>query len=380
VPGFCIARPALRATAPGVTDGTIRLGTFADLSGPNAFTGMAALRGYSAYYEHVNRWGGVHGRRIELIVEDDRFDPDRTRLAVHKLIEQDQVFAIVSPLGTPTNLAVLDDLLAAQVPVVSPHSGLSVWSMPLKRTYFALQPSYQVEGRLLARWALSELRPRRVAVFAVDDRFGQEGATAFIEELGRSGQSPVTVLRHALGEARPGDWVAALAAHEPDLVLLYTYPKPAADLLRAAHGVGFRPAWLGSYVVSGPDLFRLAGAQAVQGMWAASYPAGPRDHRGERLYRKLMAQKYADETPGTHSRIGYAAAQMVVEGLRRAGPELTRDGFITALEGLRDWTGGLLPPISYSPTDHRGLTALALVRAINGRWLVEKGLLRLPEV
>jgi len=92
-----------------------------------------------------------------------------------------------------------------------------------------------------------------------------------------------------------------------------------------------------------------------------------------------MAREYGDPLPGTHSRIGYAAAQLVVEGLQRTGPELTRDGFVEALEGLKDWTGGLLPPISYSQADHRGLTALALMRAAGGRWLVEKGLMRLRE-
>ena len=137
--------------------------------------------------------------------------------------------------------------------------------------------------------------------------------------------------------------------------------------------------WLGSYVLSGPDLFRFAGVEATHGLRAACYPAGPRTHRGESLYRKVMKHAYGDETPGTHSRIGYAAGQLVVEGLRRAGPDLTRAGFVAALEGLRDWTGGLLPPISYSPTDHRGLTALAMQRALHGRWVSEKGLLELQE-
>ncbi|HET90729.1 MAG TPA: hypothetical protein ENN99_08340 [Chloroflexi bacterium] len=379
VPGFEVARPALRATAPGVTADAIRLGTFCDLSGPNASIGMAALRGYSAYYDHVNRWGGVHGRRIELRVEDDSFDPTRTRLAAIRLVTEEEVFAIVSPLGTPTNLAVLDYLLEQEIPVVSPHSGLSVWATPLKRTYFALQPSYQVEGRILAQYALDRLAPQRIAVFAADDRFGQEGATAFVDELARAGVTPVAVVSHPVGETRPETWLAELADQRPDLVLLTTYLKPAADLLQAAHAGGFRPHWLGSYVISGPDLFRLAGREPAEGVRAASYPAGPRHHRGERLYRKLMARHYADETPGTHSRIGYAAAQLVVEGLHRAGEELTRERFVAALEGIEGWTGGLLPPISYSPTDHRGLTGLALLRATGGRWLVEEGLLRLRE-
>ena len=273
----------------------------------------------------------------------------------------------------------LDYLLERQVPVVSPHSGLSVWSKPLKRNYFALQPSYEVEGRLLAQYAFDELQPLRVAVFAADDQFGQEGATAFVEELARAGLEPVTVEKHGVGAFSPADWVAKLSAHQPDLVLLYTYVKPAADLLLAAHAAGFNPNWLGSYVLSGPDLFQFAGTAATHGLRATSYPAGPRYHRGERLFCKLMAHKYGDEAAGTHSRIAYAAAQLVVEGLRRSGPDLTRDGFIAALEGLVDWTDGLLPPISYSADDHRGLTALAVVRALHGKWVREKGLLELKE-
>ncbi len=381
VPGFELEGPSLQATAPGVTADVIKLGTFCDLSGPNATIGMAALRGYTTHYEHVNRWGGVHGREIELVVEDDAFDPTRTKQAVVKLVTQDEVFAIVSPLGTPTNLSVLDYLIEQQVPVISPHSGLSVWSTPLKRTYFALQPSYQVEGRILAQYALDEVRPQRVAVFAVDDQFGEEGAMAFTDELAQAGMEPVVTITHPAGESNAQQWVADLVAHAPDLVLLYTYVKPAADLLRAAYETGFHPTWLASYVISGPDLFQLAGLQATDGLLATSYPAGPRHHRGERLYRKLLARhtEQAEETPGPHSRIGYAAAQVVVEGLRRAGPDLTREGFIAALEGLEDWTGGLLPPISYSPHDHRGLTSLALLRASNGTWFVKQGLLQLKE-
>jgi branched-chain amino acid transport system substrate-binding protein len=173
--------------------------------------------------------------------------------------------------------------------------------------------------------------------------------------------------------------VQQLAAAQPDLVLLYTYVKTAADVLLAAHSAGFRPAWLGSYVVSGPDLIRLAGSHPSEGLRATSYAAGPRSHRGERLFRKLMSRRYSEDDPGTHSRIGYAAAQLVVEGLRRAGPELTRESLIAALETLQDWTAGLLPSISYSQTDHRGLTALSLLRAKGGRWIVEQDLLVLRD-
>ena len=362
------ARPA--AGGPGVTAEAVRLGTFADLSGASAPIGMACYRGYSACYGAVNRAGGVHGRRIDLVVEDVAFDAAQARLAAMKLVEHDRVFAIVSPLGTPLNLATLDYFVEKQVPVIAPHSGASIWSTPLKPTYFALQPSYALEGRLLAQHALDELQAERIAIVAVDDLYGREGSGAFAEELARAGVRPVARLGHALAEVAPGAWVEALRAAEARVVVLYTYAKPAADLLVAAEQAGYRPHWLGSYVLSGPDMFVLAGPRATEGLTVTTYPPGPRGHRGAALYERLLARDYGGEVPGPHSRIGYAAAQLVVEGLRRAGPELTRARFMAALESLQEWTGGLLPPISYSPSDHRGLASLALQRALRGRWVL----------
>jgi len=379
VPGVEFQQTKLKVTAPGVSQKEIKLGTFCDLTGPNASIGMAALRGYSAYYDHINRWGSIQGRKITLIVEDDGFDPKRTEGAVEKLINQDNVFAIVSPLGTITNLAVKNRLLQAKIPVVSPHSGLSIWGTPLKRTYFALQPSYEVEGRIMAQYTIEELKPERIAIFHVNDQFGIEGTSAFQKELSQTGLSPISVVSHDAGEGSPDRWVEEISKHSPDLVMLYTYLKPAADLLLESQRKNFHPEWLGSYVLSGPDLFRFTGKEASHGLRATSYASGPRYNRAEGLYSSLMARNYSDEKPGTHSRIGYAAAQLVVEGLKRTGPDLTREGFIKALESIKDWSGGLLPPISYSNTDHRGLTALSMMRALHGRWLVEKGVLQLKE-
>jgi acyl-CoA hydrolase len=379
VPGFEASPTGLGATAPGVTGQTIRLGTLFDLSGLQASIGMAALRGVSAYYDHVNHWGGVHGREIDLRVEDHAFDPKRAKSAAKHLVEEEEVFAIVSPLGTAPNLAVASYLLENEIPVISPHSGISFWANPFKKTYFALQPSYEIEGRILAQYFLDHHPHKSIAVFSVSDQYGQEGSSAFREELEKAGREIALTLEHEIGESDPERWVADLAAAKPDLVLLYTYVKPAVDLLREAHEADFRPSWFGSYVLSGPDILEFAGPEATHGLHTTSYPAGPRTHRGERLFRKIMERLYPNETPGSHTRIGYAAAQLVVAGLEQAGPDLTRTGFIQGLESLDRWTGGLLPPISYSAEDHRGLTALALQRAIHGRWIIEKGLLTLKE-
>jgi acyl-CoA hydrolase/ABC-type branched-subunit amino acid transport system substrate-binding protein len=379
VTGFSPPVPQRGSSAPGVSGSTIRLGTLTDLSGPQASIGLAALRGISAYYQHVNRWGGVHGRMIELIVEDHAFDPARAQRSVKNLLAGESVFAIVSPLGTAPNLAVMDQLLQENIPVISPHSGISLWGNPLKHNYFALQPSYDIEGAILAQYALEADPGAKIGLLAVDDQYGREGTGAFIRELEKNGLKPALVLTHSSGESDPDAWIKDFESNDVDLVVIYSYVKPAADLLRAARAAEFTPSWLGSYVISGSDLLELAGSKAVEGLRTTSYPVGPRAHRGERLFLKQMRRLYPGDHVSSHSRIGYAASQLVTEGLRQAGPDLTREGFITTLEGIQDWCGGLLPPISYTPQDHRGLTGLALQRAIAGRWVLERNLLKLKE-
>jgi len=381
VPGFTPETKKTRASAPGVSSKTIKLGTLTDLSGPQASIGLAALRGITAYYDHVNHWGGIHGRKLELVIEDHASDSERAQKSAQKLLEeyQDGIFAIVSPLGTQPNLAMRDILLEGNIPVFSPHSGISLWGKPLERNYFALQPSYEIEGTILAQYVMEDHSDKKVGVLSVDDQYGQEGSAAFIQELENKKGKSVLHLTHLSGESDPDEWVDAFNKAEVDLVVLYSYVKPVSDLLLASLAAGFQPEWFGSYVISGPDLLELTGARASQGLWTTGYPSGPRSHRGERIFSRQMSRLYPVEVPGSHSRIGYAAAQLVVEGLRRAGPELTRDGFVKALESLQDWTGGLIPPVSYTADDHRGITGLALQRAIGGRWVIEKSLLKLKE-
>jgi branched-chain amino acid transport system substrate-binding protein len=381
VPGFTPEPKNTTASAPGVATDTIVLGTVTDLSGPQASIGLAALRGITAYYDHVNHWGGIYGRKIELVIEDHAFDTSRAENAAQKLLNEKEggVFAVVSPLGTPPNLVMKDIFMEGEIPVFSPHSGISFWSNPFKRNYFALQPSYDIEGTILAQYVLENHPEKKIGLLSVDDQYGQEGSQAFIRELDSNKKKPVLHLTHPSGVSDPATWVDRFKEAGVDLVVLYSYVKPVSDLLKAALLADYHPEWLGSYVISGPDLLKISGAKAAQGLRATGYPTGPRSHRGERLFIRQMTRLYPDEIPGSHSRIGYAAAQLVVEGLRRAGPELTRKGFIDALESLRDWTGGLIPSISYTSDDHRGITGLALQRAIGGRWVVEKSLLKLKE-
>ncbi|MCI0394423.1 MAG: ABC transporter substrate-binding protein [Chloroflexi bacterium] len=364
-----------------VTSTTIRLGTFLPLSGPMALRGQSALGGLRACLERINAQGGVHGRRLELLVQDDEFDPAHTMVVTQHLVEEAAVFALVAPLGTPTNTAVLDYLEQSGIPVVAPLSGSSLLATPPKRNYFAFQVNYVVEGTLLARYAVETLRAKRIAIFYSNDDFGQEGVRAFLAELAGHNLHPVRIEQGWREEAlAAGVIIERLQAAEPDTVLIYTYLDQAAALLQEAERQKFHPRWLGSYVLWDPALFDLAGQQAVEGMIVGQPYLDPSGANPASVaYRRDLASYSPDVWPGGYSAGGYTAGCLLVEGLQRAGSELTRESFISALERLKNWSGGLVSSISYSPYDRRGAKFLRLARAKQGRWITEQESLALRD-
>ncbi len=355
---------------PGVMPTTIRLGTILPLSGPMSVRGQLALGGLKAGLARANRERGPHGRELVLLALDDEFDPTRTNAIVQQLVEVEQVFCLVAPLGTPTNKAIIDYLVRNEVPVVAPLSGSSLLSIPPKRNYFALQVNYVVEGTLLARYAVETLGAKRIAIFYSNDDFGQEGVRAFHLELDNFHLQPVHVERSWRGESLAASVIVErLRAAEPDTVLIYAYMDQAAELLREAERQKFHPRWLGSYILWDPVFFDLAGPQAVEGMIVGQPYLDPLGPEPAAEFYRLDLSVFARETkPGGYSASGYTAACLMAEGLRRAGLNLTRAGLITALEGLQNWSGGLVTGISYSRHDRRGSKRLSLARATGGRW------------
>jgi branched-chain amino acid transport system substrate-binding protein len=267
---------AVPGNTTGVTDTTIKLGSFAALSGPVAPIGIPCSHGYLAYYQWVNDQGGINGRKIDITVEDDAFDPSKTVAATKKLVEQDQVFAIVSPLGTPGNMAVMQYLVDNNIPVFCPHSGASAWAFPLKPNYFALQPNYTVEGRTLAQYAVNVLGAEKIALFHVNDDFGNEEANAFKSELAKMGKGTIVAeVAHEGTDTDFSSYAIKLQEANPDLVVLSSYLAGAAGVLKESELLAFKPMWLASYVISDPVIVTVAGASAMEGYRVFGYAAAP---------------------------------------------------------------------------------------------------------
>jgi branched-chain amino acid transport system substrate-binding protein len=367
------AGPAAAQRVPGVSADTVFVGMPVALSGPVSTIGIPLARGAEAYFKWVNDQGGIHGRKIRLLLEDDRYIPSETLAVTRKLVERDEVFAIFRPLGTPTGAAILDYLVERQVPVVAPASGSSLWIHPFKRNYFNIQPVYFFEGRIMGKWALEVLKARRIAVFYQNDSYGKEGRDGFLQYLRLNGVRAVADVPYEPGETSFTSHAVRLREANPDLVFVYAIPVPAASLLREAARVGLRTRFLMTYVLSDPVMFRLAG-ELMEGVQAGAWLVDPEDPGpAASAYRARLRAAFPGEVPGGYSISSDASAALLVEGLRRAGRELTRDRFIEAMETIRNFTaGGLTPPFGYARNDHSGIRALAMVEARKGKWVTLK--------
>lgn len=355
---------------PGVTANEIVLGAFVAQSGALAGVGIPVVRGATAYYNYVNDvLGGVNGRKIRFITCDDAFDPTKTVACVKKLVEEDKVFAIVNSLGTVPHAAVMEYLIKNNVPVVSPHANYTPFSKPVKFNYFAIQPNNEIFGTALARYAAQRLKAKRIAVLYVDDAFGQELLGAVVAELKRNKLEPVLTVPHPGTETGFRPYVVRLQGANPDAVILLTYLVPSASILKEAEAVGFKPKWLATNVQADARLVSLAGASAVEGLIVTGFAADPTlpNHAGAAKFRALLQKYFPGELPSGFNEIAYVGAMQVVEGLFRAGPNLTRERFIHALETLTNWDAeGLVPPITYGRDDRRGITILYMTKFEKG--------------
>jgi len=355
---------------PGVTATEIVLGAFIAQSGALAGVGTPVFRGASAYYNYVNDvLGGVNGRKIRFIACDDAFDPTKTVACVKKLVEEDKVFAIVNSLGTVPHAAVMEYLMKNNVPVVSPHANYTPFSKPVKNTYFAIQPNNEIFGTALARYATQRFKSKRVAVLYVDDAFGQELLGAVVAELKRNKVEPVLTVPHPGTETAFRPYVVRLQGANPDAVILLTYLVPSASILKEAEAVGFKPKWLATNVQADVRMISLAGVSAVEGLIVTGFAADPTlpNHSGAAKFRALLQKYFAGELPSGFNEIAYVGAMQAVEGLFRAGPNLTRERFIQALETLTNWDAeGLVPPITYARDDRRGITILYMTKFEKG--------------
>jgi branched-chain amino acid transport system substrate-binding protein len=344
LPGLCFAQ--------GVTSDKILLGQAAVFSGPAAQLGIQMRNGIQAYFAVVNEKGGVHGRRLELVTEDDQYESKVAPVASRKLIEEHKVFALIGYVGTPTGVTHLPVVNQAKVPLVGMFTGAEVLRVPFSRYVFHVRASYYDETEKIVEQVLST-GGRKISVFYQNDAYGEagrKGTELALERRQMKIHSQGTVERNTVAVEQAAK---AIHASQPDAIVMVSAYTSIAAFVRTMQKMGsaatfYNVSFVGSKALAdalGKDGSGVAISQVVPFPWGTAVPV---------VKEYQAAAKKLGYTDYNFSAMeGFLTAKVMVEGLRRTGKNLTREGFIDAMEKMNDVDlGGFW--ISYSPKSHTG--------------------------
>ena len=360
------------ADRTGVTPSTIKIGLFGPLTGPVGAARKNVL-GAAAIYQDVNDRGGIHGRRIELIIEDDGCDGNKGIAAFRKLLNQDKVFLIHGGWCSKVALAVKPE--AAGYPGV-PYMVLGAASAEITSTFQRnlYQPVATTEtaGAKMVAFALSKPDAKRIAIVRHTDEWGRAYSTATIAALKEHGMSPVVVTTLERGEKDAVSQVREIKQSAPDAVLALLYPDEMVIYLREAYKQRLKVTTIGATAASIDDTNKRIGIPAAVDDVYMAFPlratlTSPELSKFAELFKKY----YPSESLDTMSFYSMDGAIAIVEVLKRLGPDVTRERFMSGLDKLRHFEGGVQPGgITFTPTDHRGMKAIKLIGLVKQREVV----------
>lgn len=336
----------------GVTADKIVLGQAAVFSGPAAQLGIQLRNGILAYFAAVNERGGVNGRKIELVSEDDGYDPARAPAATRKLIEERKVFALIGYVGTPTGVVHLPVINQARVPLVGMFTGAEALRVPFSRYVYHVRASYYDETDKIVEQALS-IGGKKIAVFYQDDAYGQAGLKGVEIAMTKRNLKISALGTVERNTVKVENAVKTINATQPDAVVMISAYTSCAEFIKQMKKAGsgatfYNVSFVGSQALAnalGKDGVGVAISQVVPFPWGLALPV-------VREYQELSA-KAGNKDYNFSAMEGFLMAKVMVEGLRRTGKNLTREAFMDALDKMQDVDlGGFF--VSFSPKSHIG--------------------------
>ncbi len=367
-----LAQTAFGEEIRGVTPTEIILGMHTDLSGPAATYGVSSSNAVKMRFDEVNASGGIHGRKIKLIVEDTQYQVPRAVQAGTKLINRDRIFAMIAPLGTPMNNALFKDQFEAGVPNLFPLSGARSMYLPFNRLKFVAAASYVDQVRAGVKYFVTQKGKKAVCAMYQDTDFGKEVLDGVQMELDALKLKLVENTSHKPTDQDFTAQITKLKGAGCDLVVLGTIVRDSIVPYATARKIGWTDVdFLGA--VSSYDLFVAAAQGGVtEGLYAMGLTDMP--------YRDTLSPKAQDwfdrykdrfkADPNIGAIYGYNGADATVLGFDRAGPNLTLDSFIAGLESIRNYHDIFNgPEANYGPDKHQGANSSFLAVVKGGRWV-----------
>lgn len=364
------------ACGGGGGGGEIVLGTHTDLSGVAAPFGVAEANGMRLAVEEVNAAGGINGRQVRIVIEDNQYQVPRAVQAASKLIQRDRILAMVGALGTPQNNAAFQQQLEAGVPSLFPLTAARQMYHPHHPLKFAAYASYYDGIRAGIRWMVEERGKRLICAMYQDTDYGQETFEAARDQVAAMGMTLAEVTTHKPTDQDFTPQLTRLRAAGCDLIAAGVIVRDAIIPYSAARKMGWTEVDFLGTLASYDRTVASAEGGATEGFYAMAVVPMPDRQSATPAMQDWMDRYQArfGSDPNVGSLYGWQAMFITFEALRRAGPDPTSDALIAALEGISD----LVEPVtgatvSFSATRHQGANTSFLTQVQGGRWATITG-------
>jgi branched-chain amino acid transport system substrate-binding protein len=363
---------AAQAQSQGVSKNEILVGSILDMSGPLASYGKATRQGMLLRADEANEQGGIHGRKIKLLVEDDGYDPKKAVLAAQKLVSQDKVFIIAGHIGTAQNNAAMPVQFEKNVINFLPITAAREMYEPFNRLKYSFAVTYYDQMRTFLPKLVKEKGVKKVCAIYQDDDFGLEvlrGAEAGLKTMNME-----LVEKHSYkrGATDFSSQVARSKAAGCEMVVLGTIIRETIGVIGESRKTAFNPIFIGTSAVY-TELIHKLGGKAMDGLYGTMtaqipYPDDP--SKDIRFWANKYRTKFNDD-PTLFSAYGYMVMDYFIQAAAKAGPNLTVDSFIKSMDSMSfpsDMFGA--PPFTFGPTKRLGSDASRLSQIVDGKWKV----------
>jgi branched-chain amino acid transport system substrate-binding protein len=335
---------AQSADVPGVTDTEIKVGSFGPLTGPVYIYGKLTMNGVEVYFNKLNEKGGINGRKLVLVREDDLCKPEGAIAAVKKLIYEHKVFAIIGGGCSNSTLAARLEIEKAGIPFHVFAAVADGIVDPPAANIYTTQLTASIESQSQIQWALDR-GAKKLAIIAQHDAWGRSRYEPMLEDLKRRGLSVVADEEVTVDQNDGTAQALRLKSSNADAVMLLGYPKAAAVMIRDSIKIGYKPIWIGQTAIQ--DLPALQGLIGIDGALSnfvsiTTIPGHP-DNPQYAEWKKLLKDTFPNDELSVFNLMGIAAAEVFGKVVEAAGKDLTREKFLAAYSTIDNFKSSIYP-------------------------------------